>query len=365
MATDEVSENVAQTAIKTCKEFFRFLLPDLFQGRGKITDINKSSGTLKLNLFGVYSNNIPDTAMVTVKKVLEAKYAGVIGELITEIMVQAHMAGRNPLGDVYSKLSNKGYKVVQSNAADKLDEMVLQVQDIVSRVVFNESSLSGFKLNEAKAGGESSSSANGTIFTIPLILKDGNPLDSTQEGYAQEKIQFKVDVSLMTVEAEKVIEAIGTSKDRSNLFNYMKMRAGASGFFKDFVLNLKEIDKEVARDTSDSLSDRLLASMMRRGGFLTPMAFSDIEEAKYFLLVLEQCDADTLKSQYGFDISKPGTLQLIFKRFNILSLVLVDNMKKNIVMHDSDNPLKSTIYNYESGGNSDQMASLFAALARK
>jgi hypothetical protein len=104
--------------------------------------------------------------------------------------------------------------------------------------------------------------------------------------------------------------------------------------------------------------------MMRKGGFLTPQYFSSLSESRHYIMCLEKADVDALKSQYKFDLKKPNALHTLFEKYNILSLVVIDSVSKNIVFYDSDNPLRGTLYNYEKSVGQDEAMSIFANLLR-
>lgn len=199
-------------------------------------------------------------------------------------------------------------------------------------------------------------------------------IDSELAGYADAKSRMiqsydvpasiTTRVSIMPVEAHKLVETIGSTRDRSVLFNYIRLRAGIGSFWKDFITNMKEIDKAVERNTSMNLEDRILASMIRKGGFLTPELLSSIGEAKYYILVLDKTDIDAMKDNYGFDVRKANNLRMLFDKFNILSLVVVDQIKKDLIMYDSNDPVKYYVVNYSKNTDRDQMFNMFASLTR-
>jgi hypothetical protein len=327
-------------------------------GFGKVTDINKASGTNMLELYGICSDNIPSSAATLIIKALETKYGKIVSELATEIIAKSSNTGE-AIDKLKDTLGNKGHLSALNNpVASVVDHAGLSettIGDLMSKVVFNESTLSGGlkKINEG-AGDQLNDSIQASVFNI-------TPLDRSNKDVT---VSFGVRVSMMTVESHKLVENFGSVRDRSILFNYIKLRAGVLPFWKGFVANLNEIDKDIKRATSDDLSDRVLNDMNRKGGFLMPQKLSGLSEAKYFIVMLEQTDVDSLKSQYNFDIKKPAALQLLFKQYNILSLVIVDSNKKSMRMFDSDNPLKGTVYNYTKTSEED-MSSVFSALARR
>ena len=137
-------------------------------------------------------------------------------------------------------------------------------------------------------------------------------------------IEFSVYVKMIMVEFDKLRETIVSTKNRDNFFQYLKYRAGASSFFKDFVLNLKEIDKEVERDTDQSLAARILNDMIRSSGFMTPKIIGDLNETRHYALVLDKGDVDILKRSENMDIQNKGNLNRLFEKLRILNLLVID-----------------------------------------
>lgn len=180
----------------------------------------------------------------------------------------------------------------------------------------------------------------------------------------QVRQSFNTTVNIMPIEASKILEVVGHTRDRSILYNYIKLRAGTNSFWKDFVLNLDEIDRAVQRNVSNSLDDRILTSMMRKGGTLTPTLFSDIAEAKYYILVLDKSDVDTLIDKYKLDIRKNSALHLLFDKYNLLSLCIVDQIKKDVYIYSSDDPTSYDTVNYAVDNDTDKLMQMFTSLAR-
>jgi hypothetical protein len=405
-------QTATDAAIGGLTKFINSLIPDMIKdviGKGKITDINKASSILKLNLYGVYSDNIQDTTMSHVKKALEAKYFSVVQHLITRIAIETR-SDENLLDNIRQKLANGEQEDAKDGINARFDRLALaeSVEEIIagvmSKVVFNEQALGaqmtmlvekkvpsagqvaandrlthndGSKFTPtqandtiARTNAESTLKAalshkhgddNGSTFSMDIVI----PAHGEHPASAY-LLSFNVNVRMLNVEAAKVIEAVGTTRDRSNFFNYLKFRASGSyaSFFKDFILNLKEIDKTVHRDMSANPADRMLNDMIRRGGTMVPEHFSDLFEAKHYFMIVEQSDADVLRTKHGFDLNKANALTLLFDKFNILSLVIVDTAKKSLRIYDSNSPLRSVIVSY-GRDSQDDMASMFSTMLRR
>ena len=205
---------------------------------------------------------------------------------------------------------------------------------------------------------------NDLYSTDDELLRARAQYDQNKKAEIQVNFSFKTDVNMMRVEADKIIDIIGHTKDRSLLYNYIKLRAGKNEFWRDFVLNLKEIDKKIERDISSSQEDRLLNSMMRKGGVLTPQLFADISEAKYYILALDKTDVDMLLEKYEFDIRKTNSLHALFDKYNILSFVISDQIKKEVMIYNSDDPTNYEIISIAHNADVDRLTSLFSSLAR-
>ena len=357
----------------------------------KITDINKESKKLSLELYGVYSSNISPQTMMAVQKLMAAKYTSSVASVLKLLVHQINEARQNgqkvdTVGTVHRVLANSGE--TNNNAIQSVADRV----NFAENVVFNKSTLSSTAkvlseagnnnagLGDAVAGTRMDFDINieipvrddaGKIVREPAYDEDGNVIKRNgnivyNNVVIPDNLKFDVltTVNMVPVEAPKLVETIGTTKDRSILFNYIKLRAGNSSPLQGFLMNLKEIDKEVQRNVSDSMEDRILASMMKKGGFLIPDYFSELTESRHYVMCIEKSDADMLRSNYGFDLRKPNALRTLFDRYKILSLVIVDSVSKNLIIHDSDNPLTGVTINYDKSMDNNEALDTFMKLVR-
>ena len=69
-----------------------------------------------------------------------------------------------------------------------------------------------------------------------------------------------IRVRIIPVDSTKLIEAMASAKARGMFQSYLTWRAGLSPFFKGFIMNLAEIKKQVKRDTSKDLTERIRGS---------------------------------------------------------------------------------------------------------
>lgn len=358
---DKTADNLASLAYSLVPDE----LVDGINPHRKVTDLNKESRKLSLELYGVFSTNIPSPTMQAIQGIISAKYTAAVEAVLDQVLTRirdSKEAGEkvDTVRAVKSALSGGGMPVNDTlqSARDKTN-FYESVQ-----IAFNESSIA----STAKTTlGESANRVE--LSAVSRAISGENTLSTPFEGtYKGQNFSFQITfntkVNMVPVESDKLLEIIGTTKSRSVMFNYLQYKAGAISFMKGFLLNLKEIEKEVKRNVSDSLEDRLLSSMSSTGGFITPKFFSSVAEARHYVICLEKSDVDTLKSQYGFDLKKPNALHILFDRYRILSLVIVDTVGKNITFHDSDNPLRGIIFNYEKDMDPANALSVFSKMLR-
>ena len=164
---------------------------------------------------------------------------------------------------------------------------------------------------------------------------------------------------LVDTAQEKLLPAIASIKERENFYNYLKWRAGTASFFKDFVLNLKEIDKDVARDTSSNLRDRLIKEMTKSSGLLAPKFWGNLAETRYFTLIVDKSDLEVLQRTYNLDLESKSSLQRVFNNLRLLSLIVVNQDRSELTFYDSDNPSRFNVINYKKVVSDDDLLKRF------
>jgi hypothetical protein len=232
----------------------------------------------------------------------------------------------------------------QVDAMGKLGKQITKLQS--TKTAFQAIKFSSNQVGNTK-NGENQSLNFGRNFVAKFNL-------ATADGKtAQITISFNFIVNMMDVESEKLVDTIASAKSRDNFFNYLGFRAGTNSFWKDFVFNLKEIDKEVARDTSQDLRDRILADMVKSSGLTTPKIWGDLAETRHYILVLDKSDVELLKKEHKFNIENPANLKRVFELMRILTLIIVNPDRTELTFYDSSNPMKFHIMNYKKVSNED------------
>ena len=334
----------------------------------------------------IAENVIFDIPSLVEKSLNEASYQPTMG---VSNNISANVIGKSPVYATFKKNLQNHKSIASANAKrgayahgsnlltdyntnnntsitkTQYEELVKNKFDQQTLTQYNLGNLSPAQIDDLKSiETEVKQRYNDLYDTDGDLLKAKAQYDQNKKAEIQVNFSFKTDVNMMRVEADKIIDIIGHTKDRSLLYNYIKLRAGKNEFWRDFVLNLKEIDKKIERDVSSSQEDRLLNSMMRKGGVLTPQLFADISEAKYYILALDKTDVDMLLEKYEFDIRKTNSLHALFDKYNILSFVISDQIKKEVMIYNSDDPTNYEIISIAHNADVERLTSMFSSLAR-
>lgn len=178
------------------------------------------------------------------------------------------------------------------------------------------------------------------------------------------KVSIAVHTRIIPVDTEVLLGAMSSAKNRGIFANYISMRAGASSFWKGFVLNLKEIQRQVSRDTSKNMTERIIGSLLSKTGFTRPKFIGEISELKNYVLVITADDSDRLTREFGTNLTKPGDLKKVFDNMNILTLIIIDEAKGRAIFFESDNPTEMTIISIRDLNDASRLANIFSAIGR-
>lgn len=343
-------------------------------------DINKRARENELTLYTLVSENVPVELYTKISMGLEQQVLNSIRSILsTTVNTHPMLATKFVLNnftnnaDVLSKLKNDVTAV-----GDSLGENVAVDLDLRGvNLIFNENDSSPVARHtdlrrhpatrERRLDGETEIETSialdkgekeamripGTIHHIDVKYT------STNNEVLVMRLAVFIRVRIIPIESKKIIDTIVSSKERNNFFAYLKWRAGKQSFFRDFVVNLNEIHKQVKRDTSQDLEDRILGSLLSRGGFTRPKALSDSTELKNFILVLSNEELERLSVEHSINILKGPTLKQIFTNMNIMSLMVVDNIKKKVYLFESDKPTEMTVISLADMSDAMKLAKLF------
>jgi hypothetical protein len=363
MAKALFNRSFVTMASEEMTELYKKLMEFVFRNN-RVTDVNKLRKEFSMTIYGVYSDNVDSNTQLAVKRVIEAKYVATLEAVVQQIVTDSINRGGNPMQDVKQLLSNDTrIGALANRPADTvagLSEAFKEIRPLTGGIL-QEAAKRGDGDGYSHEASIAIADSIGNTASVDAIYNHLN--DQKRAGTAFNAV-FKCFLKTIPVDSAKLSELLGDTKDRTALFSYLKARAGASSFWKDFVMNLAQIEKSVQRQTSSSPADRILEAMVRSSGYLSPTMFTAPYEIRQFVLVLERSDVDALRTKYNFDLRKAGALRVLFDNYSILSLCVVDSLKKEVYIYDSDEPTDYDVVNY-SRYNDDQLSALFANLIRR
>lgn len=198
-------------------------------------------------------------------------------------------------------------------------------------------------------------------------IKIPSKLHTIQVNYKTDTQEIKnfsltlaISVKIMTVESSKLVSALVSSKER-NIFNsYIKWRATRKNFFKDFIVNMNEIKKQVQRDTSKDLSERILGNLLSKSSFTRPKILAEVTELKNFIVIITLDEVERLKLDHNINLSRGPGLRTVFTNMNILTLVIFDEAKDRLIMYQSDKPTEMTVLTLAKLSDSSALAKIFS-----
>lgn len=252
-----------------------------------------------------------------------------------------------------NKMKYKGIK--KSSNTYKFEKFKKDTDQELQNAAINKTDI-GFKAN--------SQATNAPTVQLPGHFHEFSIKYTGIEGVGKLDVTVFIRTQIIVVESTKVIDAIGSTKGRSMFNNYLQMRASGNGFLKGFLLNLKEIEKQVNRDTSKDMTDRILGSLLAKGGFTRPKMLGEITEFKNYNLILSTDDVDRLAREQGLNLSKASDLKKVFNGLNILALLIVDEVKGRVIFYESSDPANMTIVNIKTLSETEKLNALFSTINR-
>ena len=239
-----------------------------FKNARHFNDYYKQARQNELSIYAIASENVPIVIYEKLALGVEAK----VVESIRVILALA--AAQNPM-EMYQFVRNNftnnddhgaNLKAGIQGISDSLAEQGIELADL--KITFNEADapptndpdaeerpMARFSSNHPKPS-EKAVDLPGHMHCVTINYTDDN---NRIEAVA---VYIYIKVRIMPIDPTILVEALASARNRNNFYNYVQWRAGVASFFKGFVLNLKEIQKQVKRDTSKNLSERLVGSLL-------------------------------------------------------------------------------------------------------
>ena len=369
-------------AVSTILDSFRELLG--FENSRDFNDIKKRAKENELTLYTLISDNVPSEIYARLANGIEAEVVSAINAIISSVVTfdanAAHKFIMNNFTnnqDIVSKIKT-GVRDISDSLGENVDIKLSDIKITFSEADSNDPKIiqgnahfnrdipnsgintvtknfhaAGITTNDLHVHERDALRVQGNYHTITITYAD-------KQGVTRNiQITIFISVRIIPIESTKIIETIVSSRNRSNFYNYLRWRAGSTSFFKGFLVNLTEIEKQLKRDTSKDLAERMLGSLLTKSGFTQPKILERFTELKNFSLVITKDDADRLLTEHNMNVTKSSTLKQIFGNMNILSFVIVDDSRMRVMIFESDNPTEMSVISFADLNDATRLARLF------
>lgn len=202
--------------------------------------------------------------------------------------------------------------------------------------------------------------------TIRYKTVDGEPMPIT------DRLTLGVKAVAHPIPSLDIVTGLGTSLQRDNfILQFFRMTSGETSFLKDFVLNLKVAKARASGKTTsgrkvletlrrqaewNTRRDNVLFSKLTDRGFVPPTA----------TMVVTADEVEKIRSLYGVDFSKPGTVRDMLRSHNLMGFIIVDEAIGLVrVFEDGDDDFdRLPISTLKSQGKEASVKDIMTILAR-
>lgn len=358
-------ESVVEAILGTISKVGNFAI-DKFSSSKGFDDLNKKAKENSLTLYALVSSNVPADYYKLISGGLEAKIATLIeviakNEISKDVVSAKEFIQKSLTNTTMDSLINLGK--TQANKALGLSE---DVKTPRKKVIADKNSIIGNRKIDVKtselANRDKPFISPGRLFTFDIRAT------SLRGDIVSLTYSIFVKVNLIVIDSDMLLVAMSDAKESSTLYQYIKHRASGGGFgsfFKDVILNLKTLDRKVARATSNSLEDRILNDLIRNKGLVAPnttMVSDYLPELKKFMVVIDKSDADRLGSEFNSTLTSGSNLKAFFGNMNMLSLCVIDTARDKATMFDSDKPTEMMVVSLRDVSQEKKIAEVFSKI---
>ena len=124
---------------------------------------------------------------------------------------------------------------------------------------------------------------------------------------------------------DMITNMVNACRNDNTVFNFLRWTTGEISFFRDFLLNINEIETDVTAYRSGSspwwsaLKRRKSMSRLRDSMFLGKRILPNAT------IVISAEEVEFIKSEYGYDLYNPIFFNKIMNHYFLLGFVIVDN----------------------------------------
>ena len=328
-------------------------------GKKEVTDLFKRSDSQDMVITCLTSSQASSANLDATTKYIAVAVAEAVVKILDMVIDLAptevrSFAKRNFTGDAGNEIVNQANMLKDRLVHEGIDSSIISNLSI-SMAEASKSGLSRKSLSENHGIEANATSNTHTINTIVEVPS------SDGEDILEITVKITVVTNIMEVPQDILLSGMASAKNRGMFVDYIKGTAPKGKFFKDFIMSLGELQRQVKRDTSKNIHERLIGSLLSKRGLTKPIFISDATETKTFTLIIDKEDADMLASEYNINLTRGSDLRKIFDNMNVLMLVVIDESRSRATIFRSSNPSRSTIMDLGKNSNTDSILKALAS----
>lgn len=195
--------------------------------------------------------------------------------------------------------------------------------------------------------------------------------DSTGKTSVNKYVDFVVGVkcTIHPVNSEEMIEnLVDACRNHDGIFKFIKWTTGELSFLSDFLLNMNESKRDVAKQAGgdspwwNRLKHLAVLAGIKKTAFVSKRILPNAS------IVVSQEEVDFIKNTYGFDLNKPGFVKKIMDKFFLLCFIIVDDAIEVVhFKYDGQNSYQTVSYaglEKENSNSARQFKDILKAVQR-
>lgn len=195
--------------------------------------------------------------------------------------------------------------------------------------------------------------------------------DSTGKSSINKYVDFVVGVKSMIhpINSEEMVnELVDACRNHDGIFKFIKWTTGELSFLSDFLLNINESRRDVAKQSSGASPWWIRLKHMANLAGIKKSAFVNKRMLPNASIVVTQEEVDYIKNTYGFDLAKPDFVKKIMDKFFLLAFVIVDDAIEVVhFKYDGQNSYQTVSYSgleKENSNSARQFKDILKAVQR-
>lgn len=172
--------------------------------------------------------------------------------------------------------------------------------------------------------------------------------DSTGKSDINKYVDFVVGVkcTIHPVNSDEMIEnLVDACRNHDGIFKFIKWTTGELSFLTDFLLNMNESKRDVAKQASGAspwwnrLKHLAVLAGVKKSTFVSKRILPNAS------IVVSQEEVDFIKNTYGFDLNKPDFVKKIMDKYFLFCFIIVDDAIEVVhFKYDGQNSYQTVSY---------------------